>query len=263
MNPSSPSAGPQRSAEQRGRSRRDERSRSRERTPPRSSSQDVDEDSATVDPQNRVSDRSKSPQEQESSRRQGPQKQKGKTTVAEEYSSDLPSAKKDKPIVSDEDDEAPQNEAGTSSNTQPTLPVFPYNSGDEDSEYSDEYGAQSRDSEKALYYPDLYVLTDDEHSTMTPETHKYAVAAGPFCFVTTEDGDQEDICNLITMLDLTNDFDNMKVEVPKGVDGQTRDMLERRTVTCGRAARTRAQMRSRCTKRSISPRSTRIPQTVC
>ena len=79
MNPSSPPAGPPPSAEQRGRSRRDERSRSRKRVPPRSSShasqqpqpavppsgaqqvqslwtQGADEDSATVDPQNRVSD---------------------------------------------------------------------------------------------------------------------------------------------------------------------------------------------------------------
>ena len=74
MNPSPPSA------EQRGRSRRDERSRSRERVPPHSSSHasqqlqpvGADEDSATVDPQNRVSDRSRSPQEREGSRRQGP-----------------------------------------------------------------------------------------------------------------------------------------------------------------------------------------------
>ena len=35
-----------------------------------------------------------------------------------------------------------------------------------------------------------------------------------------------------------NDFDNIKVEVPKGVDGQTRDMLERCMATCGRASGT-------------------------
>ena len=68
MNPSSPSAGPHPSAEQRGRSRRDERSRSRERVPPHSSSHDVDGISATVDPQNHVSIRSRSPQEREDSR---------------------------------------------------------------------------------------------------------------------------------------------------------------------------------------------------
>ena len=95
VNPSSPSAGPPPLAEQRGRSRRKERSRSRERVLPHSSSnasqqpqravppsgaqqtqtlaiRDSDEDSATVDPQNRVSDRSRSSQEQESSRRKGP-----------------------------------------------------------------------------------------------------------------------------------------------------------------------------------------------
>ena len=46
-----------------------------------------------------------------------------------------------------------------------------------------------------LLYPDLYVLTNDEHWTVTPETHKYAAAAGPFCFVTTANGEQQDICN--------------------------------------------------------------------
>ena len=76
MNPSSPAIGPPPSAEQRGRSRRNERYRSLERTPPHSSSQDADEDSATVDPQNRVSDRSRSPQEQEASRGQDPQQHK-------------------------------------------------------------------------------------------------------------------------------------------------------------------------------------------
>ena len=152
-----------------------------------------------MDPQNRVSYRSRSPQEQEGSRRQDPQQQKGKKTVAEERPSDLRSAKKHKPIDSDEDDEEPRNEPGTSSNTQPTVPVLPCNPGDEDSEYSDEYCAQSRDSEKALYYPDLCVLTNDEHWTMTPETHKYAAAAGPFCFSMSEHGEQQDIWNLITV----------------------------------------------------------------
>ena len=103
------------------------------------------------------------------------------------------------------DDEEPQNESGTCSNSQPTVPVLPlhpgsaassqglaapYDSADEDSEYSDEHSAQSLDSERTLDYPNLYVLTNDEHWTMTPETHKYAAAAGSFCFVTTENGDQ-------------------------------------------------------------------------
>ena len=278
MNPSSPSAGPPPSAEQRGRSRRDERSRSRERVPPHSSSHDrkqpvvspsrvqqtqtlatqgSDEDSATVDPQNRVSDRSRSSQEQGDSRRQGPQKQKGKKTAAENQPSESLKVTKHKFMDSDEYDEETQNEPGTSSTSQPTEPVLPLhqgpaassqgptvldNSADEESEYSDEYSAQSLVSERTLYYPDLYVLTD-EHGTMTPETHKYAAAPGSFCFVTTENGHQQNICNLITMprvqrslyLDeRTNKFGIMKVEVPNGVDGQTRDKLERCMATCGR-----------------------------
>ena len=84
---------------------------------------------------------------------------------------------------------------------------------------------------------------------MTPET--------PFCFSMTENGDQEDICNLITMPcvqrslylnEVTNDLENIKVEVPERVDGQTRDTLERCMTTCGRAAGTRAKMRSRARK---------------
>ena len=108
--------------------------------------------------------------------------------------SDLPKAKKNKLMDSDEDDEEPQNEPGTSSNSQPIIPVLPLhqgpaasaNSEDEDSEYSDEYSARSQDSGRTVLYPDLFVLTNDEHWTVTPETHKYAAAAGSFCFVTTE-----------------------------------------------------------------------------
>ena len=110
---------------------------------------------------------------------------------------------------------------------------------------------------RTLFYPDLYVLTNDEHWTMTPETHKYAAAAGSCCVSMTENGEQQDICNLITMPCVqrslclngaTNDFNSIKVEVPKGVDGQTRDMLERCMATCGRVAGTRAKMRSRARK---------------
>ena len=73
----------------------------------------------------------------------------------------------------------------------------------------------------------------------------------------TEDGEQQDKCNLITMPgvqrslylnEMTNDFANIKAEVHDGVDGQTREMLERCVTTCGRAARTRAKMRSRALK---------------
>ena len=206
VTPSSPSAGPPPLAEQRGRSRGEERSRSREQVPPHSSShatqqpqpavppsgaqqtqtlatQDSDEDSATVDPQNRVSDRSRSSQEQEGTRRQGPQIQKGKTTSTEKQASELPKAKKHKLMESDEDNEEPQNEPGTSSTSyQPTDPVLPFhqgpatstqgptvldNSADEDSEYGAEYSAQSQDSKRTQYYPDLHVLTNDEHWTVS------------------------------------------------------------------------------------------------
>ena len=59
---------------------------------------------------------------------------------------------------------------------------------------------------------------------MTPETHKYAAAAGSFCSVTTEKVEQQDVCNLITMPcvqgslclnEVTNDSGSTKVEVPK------------------------------------------------
>ena len=113
------------------------------------------------------------------------------------------------------------------------------------------------DSERTLYYPDLYVLTNDELWTMIPETHKYAAAAGSFCFSVTENGEQQDICKLITMpcvqrsLHLngtTNDFDNVKVEVPEGVDGQTGDMLEQEMATCGRVSKNKNQNEISCTK---------------
>ena len=88
---------------------------------------------------------------------------------------------------SDEHDEEPHNEPGTSSNSQPIVPVLPLyqrpaassqgpaaadNSVDEDSEYSDEYSARSQDSGGTVFYPDLHILTNDEYWTVTPETHK-------------------------------------------------------------------------------------------
>ena len=73
----------------------------------------ADEESAAMEPQGRVSDRSRSPQRKES-----PQRQKGTKTKAKvKKPSDLPKAKKHKPMGSDEDDEVPQNELGTTSNT--------------------------------------------------------------------------------------------------------------------------------------------------
>ena len=69
------------------------------------------------------------------------------------------------------------------------------------------------------------------------------------------------MCNLITLPcvqrslylnEVTNDYENFKAEDPDGVDGQTRDMLERCTTTCGRAAGTRAKMRSRARKEAAA-----------
>ena len=110
-------------------------------------------------PQNRVSDRSREPQDQEGSRRQDPPQQRGKKTVTERQSSESPESKKHKSTDSDEDDEEPQNDSRTSSNSRPTGLVLPYNSGDEDSEFSDEYSNRSQDSGRTVFYPDLYVLT--------------------------------------------------------------------------------------------------------
>ena len=92
---------------------------------------------------------------------------------------------------------------------------------------------------------------------MTTETHKYAAAAGSFCFVTTENGRQQDIYNLTTMpcvqrslylIEVTDDFGHIQVKVPKGFDGRTRDVLEQCMTTCGKAARMKAKRKSRARK---------------
>ena len=107
---------------------------------------------------------------------------------------------------------------------------------------------------------------------MTPEAHKYATAAGSLCFVTTENGEQEDIYNLTTFLgvqrslcleEVIDDSSSTRVEFPKRVDNLTRDMLERCMATCGKSRRSKSQEETPCTKSSISPGSTRILQAVC
>ena len=84
--------------------------------------------------------------------------------------------------------------------------------------------------------------------------------------VTTEDGRQLDICNLTTLPcvqkslylnEVIDDFSNIKVEVPKGVDGRTTNVLERCMATCGRAAGTRAKMRSRARQKKASVQEAR------
>ena len=56
-------------------------------------------------------------------------------------------------------------------------PAASSNSDDENIEYSDEYSARSQDSGRTVLSPDLYILTNDEHWTVTPATHKFAAAA--------------------------------------------------------------------------------------
>ena len=118
----------------------------------------------------------------------GSRKTKEKNIIAEKQTSTPPKTKKYKPMNSDENDEEAQNGAGTSSNPQPTVSVLPHHQGsaassqgpaasaisdDEDSEHSDEYSAQSQDSGRTVLYPDLCVLTNDEHWAMTSKKHKY------------------------------------------------------------------------------------------
>jgi len=145
---------------------------------------DMDEDSATVEPQVRMNNRSTLQK-----------RKKSQEAVRHKF------------VDSDEDNGEPVNEPGTSSTLQPFVPVLPLHpgptassqgpaasaipdNGDDngDSDYSDAYSAQSEDSRRMLLYPDLYVLTNDEHWTVTPETHMYAASARSFCFVTTEGG---------------------------------------------------------------------------
>ena len=117
--------------------------------------------------------------------------------------SELQKAKKHKSKNSDEDDEEPQDEPGTFSNSQPTVPLLPLHQGpaaksqrpaaldnsvDEDSEFCDFFFKKEQkvfDSEGTLFYPDLHVLKSDEHWTETPETHVCS-SSRSFCFVTTE-----------------------------------------------------------------------------
>ena len=108
---------------------------------------------------------------------------------------------------SHEDDEGPQNEPGNLFKLSACFPVLPLHQGPEarshgsvasanspeDSECSDVCSAQSQDSGRTMLSPDLYVLTNDEHWTLTPETHKYAAATRFSSFVTTEKREQQDI----------------------------------------------------------------------
>ena len=59
---------------------------------------------------------------------------------------------------------------------------------------------------------------------MTPEAHKYAAAAGLFCFVTTENGEQQDIYNFtavpgvqrsLCLEEVTDDSTSTRIEFTK------------------------------------------------
>ena len=63
----------------------------------------------------------------------------------------------------------------------------------EDCESCDEKVHKVRTPKGTVFHPEHYVLTNGEHWTTTPETHKYAAAARSFCFVKTESGDEQDI----------------------------------------------------------------------
>ena len=78
-----------------------------------------------------------------------------------------------------------------------------------------------------------------------------------FCFLTTEKGNEQDICKLTTtpcvqrslyLNGRTDDFGNLKVKVPKGVGGRTRNVLEQCMTACWKTAGVKAQRRSRARK---------------
>ena len=237
-------------------------------------SQDTDEESETVEPRSRVSNRSTLLQSKENPQNQ---KRKENNKGSGEAKRSTNCQKKHESMDSDEDDEEPQNQLGTSSTSQPFVPVLPLNQGpaassqgpaahansvNENSEKSDEYRARSH----------LCILAVDEHWTVSHETHKYAAAAGSFCFVTTVNGEQQDFNNLtsfpsvqrsLCLEEVTDVSSSTRVELPKRVDKQTSDMLERCMVTCEKAAGARAQMRSCARMEASAQEGTMILQAVC
>ena len=162
---------------------------------------------------------------------------------------------------SDDDDEEPQNEPGTSSSSQPSAPVLPLNQGpaassqgpaasaysdDENSEFCDEDSARSQVSGRTLLHPDLHTLTNDEHWKVTPETHtSMQLLPGHSVFVTTENGEQQvnfltpmpSVQRSLCLKKVTDNSSSTRVEIPHGVDNQTSNVLERCMATCGKAAK--------------------------
>ena len=152
----------------------------------------------------------------------------------------------------DEDDEEPQNEPGTSSNSQPAVKVLPLHQAPatssqgptvlDNTAYEDTVGIAMKIVHKVRVPKGFCTIQISTFSLLMSvghwhQRHKYVAAAGAFCFATTENGAQEDTCNLTTMPcvqrslylnERTNNFGNMKVDVPKGVDGRTRAKMNSR-----------------------------------
>ena len=102
---------------------------------------------------------------------------------------------------------------------------------------------------------------------MTLETHKYAAAAESFCFVTTEVGDQQDICNLTSMPfvprslylnEVTNNFGSTKVEVPKGVGRSNHRHVGTLCCYLRKSSRNKSPNEISRTKKGISSENTKI-----
>ena len=89
----------------------------------------------------RVCDCSRSPQRSESANRR-----RKETTAELKKPSDLPESKRHVPTDSDEDVEVPQNEPGTFSITQPSVPLFSLQAGSTSSSYGPSISTTSASS---------------------------------------------------------------------------------------------------------------------
>ena len=157
------------------------------------SSQDTEEEPEAVEPQSRMSNRSTSLQSKEK-----PKNQKKKWWSRMIYI--LP--KSTSLWIQESTMNKLKNELRPFSTCQPYVKELPLNQGaansqgpaassdsdDENSEFFDEDSARSQDFGRTVVFPDLYILTNDEHSTVTLATQKYSAAVGFFTFVTTANG---------------------------------------------------------------------------
>ena len=188
-------------------------------------------------------------------------------------------------MASDEDDEIPEIEPRTSSYTQPPVPVLPLQSGstssshgpststsseDESADNDDGEGesgpavqsARSHDCGRTVLYPGLYVLTNDEHlDNDARSTH-----------VRTENGELTEIYNLtsipgvqrsLCLDEVIDDPSSTRVEFPEGVDKSNQRHAGTLYGHLWKRCRSESQEEILCSKRSVIPGSTRIPQAVC